>query len=209
MSKKSTKTLREQNLEGIPFYIKYSIITLGIVLFYIVFIQIARYILGLLPQSHLWGKVDSAIKLNNYKFLTFELIHILLGFPLFLYGVLLVIKTSQVNHHAQDKESRKPIRLIKEGVYSKVRHPMYAGFILTQVGLWFSLCSYYTIFIAVLLVAIFLFNGWREERMILIPIFGDGYKEYINQVKSRFFTKGTLIYFVFIIIFSVFGLALG
>jgi protein-S-isoprenylcysteine O-methyltransferase Ste14 len=65
-----------------------------------------------------------------------QLMQAIIGLPLFVYGALLVQKTTAVNHTAQNRESRKPEKLLTHDVYAVRRHPMYTGFICLQAGLW-------------------------------------------------------------------------
>jgi len=130
-----------------------------------------------------------------------NLIHIIAGFGLFIYAVFNLINITAVNHNARDPRTRKPVELITEGYYARVRHPMYGMMILIYIGFFFALKSWLALAIGLILTMILLVNGWYEEKYQLIPLFGSKYKEYRQKVVNRYFTRKTgVIIFVYIIL---------
>jgi protein-S-isoprenylcysteine O-methyltransferase Ste14 len=77
--------------------------------------------------------------------------------------------------------------LVKTGIYSKIRHPIYLSFNILCIGFnmilldWFLLALY-------LIGAIGLYFQAIDEEKILIETFGDDYKDYIEKT-GRFFVK--------------------
>ena len=83
-------------------------------------------------------------------------------------------------------------------IYSVVRHPAYlAGALLGLAGFFFRF-SIYSIFLGLLVIAVFRLQIWKEEKE-LIERFGDGYREYKKKVPALLVRPGKLrIYFRFL-----------
>jgi len=78
-------------------------------------------------------------------------------------------------------EVRDKPRVIREGVFGIIRHPVYMGEVLTYLG--FILLSLSIISAIVwLLTIIFLYVISRYEEKLLLDYFGDEYREYMNKV---------------------------
>ncbi len=74
-------------------------------------------------------------------------------------------------------------QLITNGIYSKLRHPMYTGAMLSIIGPFMGFRSF------IVLILISIFNFWllilrmnREEKM-LISAFGEKYETYMKRTK--------------------------
>jgi len=83
------------------------------------------------------------------------------------------------------REQRDKPELIKEGVFARIRHPIYLGAILLYLGLiliTFSLISA-GLWLAIILFYIFIS---RYEERLLIAHFGEEYNEYKKQVPMLF-----------------------
>jgi protein-S-isoprenylcysteine O-methyltransferase Ste14 len=76
----------------------------------------------------------------------------------------------------------KEHRLVKEGFYKHIRHPLYLGEILRNLGFAIIFSSIYGTFI-VSLAATFLFFRMDIEEKMLVNIFGEDYKEYKRKTK--------------------------
>ena len=74
-------------------------------------------------------------------------------------------------------------RLIKDGLYKHVRHPLYSGEIMRNFGFPLIFSSVYGAFLMVLGMILLLFRIEIEEKM-LIEAFGEEYKEYQNNTKK-------------------------
>jgi protein-S-isoprenylcysteine O-methyltransferase Ste14 len=77
--------------------------------------------------------------------------------------------------------------LIKEGPYSRVRHPMYTVLNSFSFGISLVTANFLIIGFAILVILPFPFVAKKEERMLL-DTFGDEYAEYMEQT-GRFFPK--------------------
>jgi len=78
-------------------------------------------------------------------------------------------------------EVREKPEVIRKGVFSIVRHPVYLGEILLYMGLIFFSLSIASI-VVWLLAIIFLYYISRYEEKILLDYFGDQYRSYMKEV---------------------------
>lgn len=76
----------------------------------------------------------------------------------------------------------KDHQLVKDGLYKHIRHPIYLGEILRNLGFVVIFSSVYGILI-VLLASIFLHFRIEIEEKMLVDIFGDEYKTYRRNTK--------------------------
>ncbi len=93
------------------------------------------------------------------------------------FGIYLIAKS----HNAIfGKLATKPA-LITEGVYSRVRHPLYLGTLLLCLGFWFMSLS--ILALGILLVFFIFYDRMATyEENDLVRLFGEAYSEYMNQV---------------------------
>ena len=77
----------------------------------------------------------------------------------------------------------KEHHLVKDGLYKHIRHPIYLGEILRNVGLVVIFSSVYATLI-VLLASIFLLFRIEIEEKMLTVVFGKDYKEYKRNTKK-------------------------
>ncbi len=138
------------------------------------------------PSLKLWRSIDWVLLNGFLEISLFRIIHLIIGLPIFIYSFINVIEIVIINQKAQLRKNF-PSYLLKEGFYSKIRHPMYTMIILIQFSLFFSLCSLLGIFFGLLFTLLFMLFGLYEEKYQLLPILGKEYKEYSKKVKVRFF----------------------
>ena len=77
----------------------------------------------------------------------------------------------------------KEHQLVKDGLYKHIRHPLYLGEILRNLGFVVIFSSVYGILI-VLLASIFLLFRIEIEEKMLIVVFGEEYKKYKRNTKK-------------------------
>ena len=83
-------------------------------------------------------------------------------------------------------------------IYSVVRHPAYLSGVLLGLAALFFRFSIYSIFLGLLVIAVFRLQIWKEEKE-LIERFGDGYREYKKEVPALLVRPGKLrTYFKFL-----------
>lgn len=76
----------------------------------------------------------------------------------------------------------KEHHLVKDGLYKHVRHPLYLGEILRNLGFVVILSSIYGTVLVIVSSIFLLFRIEIEEKM-LIDVFGEEYKEYKRKTK--------------------------
>jgi divalent metal cation (Fe/Co/Zn/Cd) transporter/protein-S-isoprenylcysteine O-methyltransferase Ste14 len=105
---------------------------------------------------------------------------------LFLYrGRMLIHGGRHSIHHAREHDLDRPYYLVTDGPFSFRRHPMYAGFILINMGIGIGLHSVYTLAWAAVATIIQFISASLEERK-LFKWFGREFEEYAARVKQRF-----------------------
>jgi len=72
-------------------------------------------------------------------------------------------------------------KLIKEGPFAVIRHPLYVSYIFILAGLSSVLLTYWLL-IPTLFMIIGIYPTAKDEEEILIEQFGDGYREYKKKV---------------------------
>ena len=73
-------------------------------------------------------------------------------------------------------------KLVKDGLFKHVRHPLYLGEILRNLGFVVIFSSVYGI-LKVFLASTFLFFRMEIEEKMLVSVFGEEYKEYKRKTK--------------------------
>ena len=76
-------------------------------------------------------------------------------------------------------------RLIRKGVYSIIRHPIYLSWLLIFMGFSFIFDSYITLIFLPVFSILLEIHSILKERYILIPAFGKNYHEYKNKTPFR------------------------
>ena len=92
------------------------------------------------PFLKLWKRIDITLIDIYFNVTFFRMVHFVIGMPIFIYGVFKIIGIISINKKAQ-LERNRPGYIINDGLYGKMRHPMYTMIVLIQAGLFFSLCS--------------------------------------------------------------------
>ncbi len=116
-----------------------------------------------------------------------------LNFPIYLnYMAYLIIFIGICLHilaYRCNKQSRCEADAIKEivtyGIYAKVRHPEYTGFILIYIGLSILFENILSIAALILVSTILALTALEEEKQLKRK-FGKVYEEYTKKVKYRF-----------------------
>ena len=74
-------------------------------------------------------------------------------------------------------------QLVKDGLYKHIRHPIYLGETLRNLGIVIVLTSVFGLFFIVVATVLLLFRIEIEEKM-LIETFGEDYREYRKNTKK-------------------------
>ena len=110
-----------------------------------------------------------------------------IGLAIYVLGILLAMASMIANEFAETTVSiqeDRGQRVIDNGIYSFVRHPMYTGFIILIIGANIWLGTYLSLILSLIFLAIALsFRIRIEEKTLLKDL--DGYEEYSKKVKFR------------------------
>jgi protein-S-isoprenylcysteine O-methyltransferase Ste14 len=88
-------------------------------------------------------------------------------------------------YHREAHRSAKVISaVIDTGMYGKIRHPLYAGLIVSNLGIGLAFGVYWTLGLAVLFSVLYLVTAVEEEKYLLESL-GDEYAAYKERVRWR------------------------
>jgi protein-S-isoprenylcysteine O-methyltransferase Ste14 len=73
--------------------------------------------------------------------------------------------------------------VVQEGLYRRIRHPMYLGIMLSFLGIPLLLNSWWGMIPSVVIVGLFVYRTYREDQMLIDSL--AGYIEYTQKVKYR------------------------
>ena len=73
--------------------------------------------------------------------------------------------------------------VVQEGMYRHIRHPMYLGIIAAFLGIPLVLSSWWALIPSVVIVGLFVYRTYREDRMLVGGL--AGYAEYAEKVRYR------------------------
>jgi protein-S-isoprenylcysteine O-methyltransferase Ste14 len=73
--------------------------------------------------------------------------------------------------------------VVEEGLYRRIRHPMYLAIILAFLGIPLALGSWWALIPSVLIVGLFVYRTYREDQMLIEGL--AGYTEYTQKVRYR------------------------
>ena len=173
---------------------------------FIVVLVIAALIIPLLPGLHLWAELDQTIQVGRFSISLANLLHLVLGYTLFIYGSYHAWQATRLKNTVEDPKHELATRLLDTGYYARVRHPMYGMFILANVGLGFAMNSVYGLGFALLSLAAFVANGIFEERYVMLRFFGEAYQDYMRRVPARYFTPVQMTVLVIFLTVNIAGL---
>ena len=173
---------------------------------FIVVLVVAGLLLPLLPGPQLWAGVDRLILPGKVPVRLTHLIHLLIGYGLFIYGSYHAWRATQLKNTVEDPKYELATRILDTGYYAQVRHPMYGMFILANVGLGFAMNSIYGLAFGLLSLVLFIANGIFEERAVMLRFFGEAYRSYMRRVTARYFTPSQAIVLALVLILNFTGL---
>jgi protein-S-isoprenylcysteine O-methyltransferase Ste14 len=108
----------------------------------------------------------------------------IVGGVLIAAGLLFHLYAEKKHRQAHEK-SADIERIVQEGMFARIRHPLYLGIIVMNVGIALAFGVVITLIIALLSVFHWIVSALKEEEFLLQK-FGNEYKRYMNNVKWRF-----------------------
>jgi protein-S-isoprenylcysteine O-methyltransferase Ste14 len=101
----------------------------------------------------------------------------------------LVIHESSHRAHKQAHQQYEKIeKLVTEGLYSRIRHPLYLGLILIYFGFAFAWGIIWILAPTIIFIALIILTAIREEE-VMKGKFGREYEEYMRRVPWRFIPR--------------------
>jgi protein-S-isoprenylcysteine O-methyltransferase Ste14 len=73
--------------------------------------------------------------------------------------------------------------VIQEGMYRRIRHPMYLGIMVSFLGIPLMLNSWWAMIPSIVIVGLFVYRTYREDQMLIDGL--AGYSEYTEKVRYR------------------------
>ena len=106
----------------------------------------------------------------------------IIGLVLLIFGITLnVIGTKELVKTKLGGVKGIPDKIITNGVYNIIRHPINLGFMFIFAGWYTVWAGIYSLYFLPVLIIIFIIVSFYEERN-LIKVYGDEYKEYKKNV---------------------------
>ena len=134
---------------------------------FIIFILITMFFLWF---SWFYMSLNDPYKINLLSWARYT------GLTFFIIGVFLII-FSHVKIRGQETD-----KLVTTGIYSKIRHPMYLGFIIWIIGLPIFTNALFTLISAIIWIPQILYWKMSEERQLVKK-----YKDYQEYKKKTWF----------------------
>ncbi|KNZ40844.1 methyltransferase family protein [Acetobacterium bakii] len=189
---------------------RFLLVSLGLargILGYVFLYLLIKHIFLYLPDLQPWDSANAWFTLCGIRFVKADSAYFLCGLIVSCYGTLRLSKITAQNHSARSKNGIRPQKLLSDGCYAKVRHPMYGTFIILQAGFMLSLRSFVGMILALLIIVFQYMNAIIEEQKQLKPLFGKEYDWYSKNVTNIILTKTEFFVLVSTAILSAIGFA--
>ena len=108
----------------------------------------------------------------------------IVGGILILSGFLFHVYAGK-NHKQAREKSADIVKIVKNGVFSKIRHPLYLSAIIINLGIALAFGVVLTLLIALCSIFHWIITALKEEEFLLQK-FGQDYSQYKNNVRWRF-----------------------
>jgi len=137
---------------------------------------------------------------------TLYLILFPLGLSLFAFGLALCIRAYRVIRSVIGWGHAEPSRLVTEGVYGFVRHPIYGGLAVGLLGWTLMGGGVYAVLLSPLLFLLLRLEAVLEEKRVLEKKFGSAYLAYRARVPAFF---PPILLLLLSVTASIFGLSIA
>ena len=127
---------------------------------------------GILGLFFSWSKLPFSPMLN------------IIGGILILSGFLFHVY-SERNHKQAHEKSADIVKIVNNGVFSKIRHPLYLSAIIINLGIALAFGVVLTLLIAMGSIFHWIMTALKEEEFLLQK-FGEDYRQYKKNVRWRF-----------------------
>lgn len=148
---------------------------------YITFFCFLRCAVNYVPDKCAFINSKELFTFGSIRLLKIDLLYFLGGLAAICYASIRLIRITTENHSVRDKGL--PCRVLTDGYYSKVRHPMYGTFIIMYSGILLSFRSLNGVLITVLIVSGQYCNAFLEEKR-LRSLFKEEYISYCSNAND-------------------------
>jgi protein-S-isoprenylcysteine O-methyltransferase Ste14 len=111
----------------------------------------------------------------------------IVGGILILSGLLFHVHAEK-NHKQSHEKSADIVEIIQNGVFSKIRHPLYTSAIIINLGIALAFGVIFTLIIAIVSILHWIMTALKEEEFLLQK-FGEEYSLYKKKVRWRFIPR--------------------
>jgi len=132
----------------------------------------------LLIGTGIFGLVFSWSKLPLFPVLN------IVGGILILSGLLFHVHAEK-NHKQAHEKSADIVKIMKNGIFSKIRHPLYSSAIIINLGIALAFGVVLTLLVALGSIFHWIMTALKEEEFLLQK-FGEDYRQYKKNVRWRF-----------------------
>jgi len=168
LSKVNPELVRERNLPADKAE-AWDRVVMGI---YIVILVVLLIVSALDGGRYVWSAIPLGVQM--------------IGWILLIVAGIIVWHVMMTNAYlsswARIQDDRGQV-VIQEGMYRCIRHPMYLGIILSFLGIPLMLNSWWAMIPSVVIVGLFVYRTYREDRMLIDSL--AGYTEYTEKVRYR------------------------
>lgn len=130
---------------------------------------------GILGLFFSWSKLPFSPVLN------------IVGGILILSGFLFHVHAEK-NHKQAHEKSADISKIVKNGIFSKIRHPLYASAIIINLGIALAFGVILTLIIAIVSILHWVMTALKEEDFLLQKL-GEEYSLYKKEVRWRFIPR--------------------
>jgi protein-S-isoprenylcysteine O-methyltransferase Ste14 len=131
---------------------------------------IAMYVSIGLDKRFAWSALSSEIRI--------------LGFASLIAGIALCMFSLKENAYASKiVKKMHGQKVVSTGLYSLVRHPMYAGGIVFFIAIPFAMGSFYSSLLSLILTALLIYRTYFEDKTLQKEL--KGYKDYAKKTKYK------------------------
>ena len=111
----------------------------------------------------------------------------IVGGILILSGLLFHVHAEK-NHKQAHEKSADIVKIMKNGIFSKIRHPLYTSAIIINLGIALAFGVILTLIIAIVSILHWIMTALKEEEFLLQK-FGEEYSLYKKEVRWRFIPR--------------------
>jgi len=131
------------------------------------------------------------------------------GILFFIFGMALCgIATRKIFEVVGLAGHAEPSRLVTEGTYGFVRHPIYSGLFMGMFGWSLIWGGVYSLLLTPILYLLFRLEAWLEEKLVVEKKFGEAYSAYRKKVPA-FFPTILVVPLLIIALSIILGILLG